>query len=66
MNALAVAQLIESLLPQMIGLYNTIRADNAAANLKSVEEIIAQANANDDAVIAAADAELAKDKPPTP
>ncbi len=64
MNALAIAQLIEALLPQMIGLYNTIRTDNAAANLKSIEEIIAQANANDDAVIARADAELAKNNPP--
>lgn len=53
MNALAIAQLIESLLPAMIGLYNQIRQDASAAQLKPVEEILAQANANWDAVIAA-------------
>jgi len=53
MNALAIAQLIENLLPAMIGLYNEIRQDASAASLKPVEQILAQADANWDDVIAA-------------
>lgn len=64
MGALAIAQLIESLLPGMIALYSQIRADNAGSQLKPVEEILASADANWDAVIAVAQAELDKINPP--
>lgn len=64
MGALAIAQLIESLLPGMIALYNQIRAANAASQLKPVEEILATADANWDSVIATAQAELDKLNPP--
>jgi len=62
MNPTQIAQLValaEQLFPLTVQLINSLRS--AGVPTKTVEELLAQANANDDAIIAAAQKEL----PPT-
>jgi len=62
MNPVQIAQLValaEQLFPLTVQLINSLRS--AGVPTKTVEELLAQANANDDAIIAAAQKEL----PPT-
>ena len=59
MNAAAIANLValaEQLFPLTVQLINSLR--NAGIQTKTVEELLAEANANDDAIIAAANKEL--------
>jgi hypothetical protein len=59
MNPALLAQIIasaEELIPLGVKLVNALKA--SGANVKSVEELLAEANANDDAIIAAAQKEL--------
>jgi len=65
MNGLALAQLLQLLLPLGAQVYNQIRAANSGAGLPDVETLLANADKNWDSVIAAANAEIAK-LPPTP
>lgn len=60
MNPLAIAQLLQVLLPLGAQVYNQIRSANAGANLPDVETLLANADKNWDSVIAAANAEIAK------
>lgn len=59
MNPLAIAQLLAQLLPLGIQLYKEIQSANSGT-LPPVETILAAADANWDAVIFAAQAELNK------
>lgn len=61
MDALAIAQLLQILLPLGANVYNQIRSANSGANLPDVATILAQTDANWDSIIAKAQAEL---KPP--
>ena len=64
MTAQEIAQIValsEQLFPLTVQLINSLRA--AGVPTKTVEELLAQANANDDAIIATANKEL---HPPTP
>ena len=64
MNATQIAQIValaESLIPLGANLINALRS--AGIQTKTVEELLAQANANDEAIIAAAQKEL---NPPIP
>ena len=59
MNATQITQIValaESLIPLGVNLINALR--NAGIPTKTVEELLAQANANADAIIAAAQKEL--------
>ena len=59
MNPVQIAQLValaEQLFPLTVQLINSLRS--AGVPTKTVEELLAQANANDDAIIAAAQKEL--------
>ncbi len=59
MNATQIAQIValaESLIPLGANLINALR--NAGIQTKTIEELLAQANATDDAIIAAANKEL--------
>ena len=59
MNATQITQIValaESLIPLGANLINALR--NAGIQTKTVEELLAQANANDEAIIAAAQKEL--------
>ena len=59
MNPVQIAQIVslaESLIPLGVNLINALR--NAGIQTKTVEELLAEANANDDAIIAAAQKEL--------
>lgn len=59
MNPAAIANLValaEQLFPLTVQLINSLR--NAGVPTKTIEELLAQANANDDAIIAAANKEL--------
>lgn len=56
----AIVSLAEQLIPLGASLINTLRS--AGVQTKTIEELLAQANANDDAIIAAAQKEL---NPPT-
>lgn len=55
-----IAQLAEQMLPLAANLINSLR--NAGANVKTVEELLAEASTNDDGIIATAQKEL---NPPT-
>jgi len=62
MTPAAIAQLValaEQLFPLTVQLINSLR--EAGVPTKTIEELLAQANANDDAIIATAQKEL----PPT-
>lgn len=61
--ALALAQLLEQLLPVGISVYNQIRNDLDAKTLASVEELLAKADALYAAIGTTADAEIAKNTP---
>lgn len=63
-GALALATLIEQLIPVAVSAYKEIAAAHAEAQLPPVETILAKADANWDAVTAAANAEIAKLNPP--
>lgn len=54
----SIVTLAEQFIPLGVSLINALRA--AGVQTKTVEELIAQANANDDNIIATAQAELAK------
>ena len=59
MNATQIAQIValaESLIPLGVNLINALR--NAGIPTKTVEELLAEANANADAIIATAKKEL--------
>lgn len=59
MNPVQIAQIValaEQLIPLGVNLIRTLR--DAGVQTKTVEELLAQANANDDAIIAAANKEL--------
>jgi hypothetical protein len=51
-----IVALAEQLIPLGVNLINSLRA--AGVPTKTIEELLAQANANDDAIIAAANKEL--------
>lgn len=50
-EAIALANLLAQLLPLGVGLYNQLRAANADANLKPIEDILSVADANYQTVI---------------
>ena len=59
MNPAQIVQIValaEQLVPLGVNLINSLRA--AGVKTKTIEELLAQANANDDAIIAAAKKEL--------
>lgn len=59
MNPTQIAQIValaESLFPLTVQLINALKS--AGVPTKTVEELLAEANANDDAIIAAANKEL--------
>lgn len=62
MNPLAIAQLIASLLPSLLNLYNEIAAQYQG-QVQPIEEILKAANVNWDQVAAAAQKEI--DNTPT-
>ena len=65
MTAEQIAQLValaEQLFPLTVQLINSLK--NAGVATKSIEELLAEANANDEAIIARAQAELDKLNPP--
>jgi len=53
-----IINLIASLLPSVIGLYNSLVQQYGGANTQTVEQILSTADANWDAVAAAAKKEL--------
>ena len=55
MTAAAIAQLIATLLPQLIAAYQSLAATDS--NIPALETLLAQSDANWDAVIAAAKAQ---------
>ena len=57
MNPVAIAQLIASLLPSLIQLYNNI-ASQYSGQVPPIETILAQADANWNAIATAAQAEI--------
>jgi hypothetical protein len=57
-----IVALAEQGFVSLVQLINSLKA--AGVQTKTIEELLAQANANDDAVIAAAQAELDKLNPP--
>jgi len=59
----ALANLLAELIPLGIGAYQQIKDANQDANLKPLEEILTKANLNADAIIATAQAEIAKFSP---
>ena len=63
MDPVAIANLLSLLLPLGVKLYTEIQQANAD-QLKPIEDILAAADGNWDAVTAAAQAELAKATPP--
>jgi DNA-binding transcriptional MerR regulator len=65
MNPAEIAQIValaEQGFVSLVQLINSLKA--AGVQTKTIEELLSQANANDDAIIAAAQAEIDKLNPP--
>jgi hypothetical protein len=61
--AIALAQLLSQLIPLGIGAYKQIASANQDAGLKSIEDVVAAADANADQLVAMTQAEIARFTP---